>query len=69
MGNADGEGRPGLIGVEMAAPVLFEIFGQLPQEANWFDPPYDDMTPVTVCRQSGFRATDICEADTVWIPS
>lgn len=68
VGNADGEGRPGLIGVEMAAPVLFEIFGQLPQEANWFDPPYDDMTPVTVCRQSGFRATDICEADTVWIP-
>ncbi|HRI61741.1 MAG TPA: transglycosylase domain-containing protein, partial [Saprospiraceae bacterium] len=25
VGNADGEGRPGLIGVEMAAPVLFEI--------------------------------------------
>ncbi|MFN0176898.1 MAG: penicillin-binding protein 1C [Saprospiraceae bacterium] len=68
VGNADGEGRPGLLGVEMAAPVLFEIFGQLPQEGRWFDPPYDDMTQVPVCRQSGFRASDICEADTMWIP-
>ena len=68
VGNADGEGRPGLLGVEMAAPVLFEIFGQLPQEGRWFDPPYDDMTQVSVCHQSGYRASDICEADTVWIP-
>ncbi|MDO8365475.1 MAG: penicillin-binding transpeptidase domain-containing protein [Saprospiraceae bacterium] len=68
VGNADGEGRPGLLGVEMAAPVLFEIFGQLPQEERWFDPPYDDMAQVSVCRQSGYRASDICEADTVWIP-
>ena len=68
VGNADGEGRPGLLGVEMAAPVLFEIFGQLPQEGRWFDPPYDDMAQVSVCHQSGYRASDICEADTVWIP-
>lgn len=68
VGNADGEGRPGLLGVEMAAPVLFEIFQQLPQEASWFDPPYDDMAEVPVCRQSGFRASEICEADTVWVP-
>ena len=25
VGNADGEGRPGLIGVRAAAPVLFEV--------------------------------------------
>lgn len=68
VGNADGEGRPGLLGVEMAAPVLFEIFGQLPQESRWFDPPYDDMAPVGICRQSGYRASEICEADTLWIP-
>jgi penicillin-binding protein 1C len=68
VGNADGEGRPGLLGVEMAAPVLFEIFQQLPQETRWFDPPYDDLAQVGVCRQSGFRASDICEADTIWIP-
>lgn len=68
VGNADGEGRPGLLGVEMAAPVLFEIFQQLPQEGAWFDPPYDDMEQVSVCRQSGFRATEYCEADTLWVP-
>jgi len=68
VGNADGEGRPGLLGVEMAAPVLFEIFQQLPQESAWFDPPYDDMEQVSVCRQSGFRATESCEADTLWVP-
>lgn len=68
VGNADGEGRPGLLGVDMAAPVLFEIFQQLPQEARWFDPPYDDMVQVPICRQSGFRASEICEADTVWVP-
>lgn len=68
VGNADGEGRPGLLGVEMAAPVLFEIFEQLPGADAWFDPPYDDMTRVAVCRQSGYRAGAWCEADTVWIP-
>ena len=68
VGNADGEGRPGLIGVEMAAPVLFEIFEQLPGNGRWFDPPYDDMTQTAVCRQSGFRAGEYCEADTVWVP-
>jgi len=66
-GNADGEGRPGLLGVEMAAPVLFEIFEQLPG-SRWFDPPYDDMAEAAVCRQSGFRAGEYCETDTVWIP-
>jgi penicillin-binding protein 1C len=68
VGNADGEGRPGLIGVEMAAPVLFEIFSILPQEGRWFDPPYDDMAQVSVCHQSGFRANAYCEADSIWIP-
>ncbi len=68
VGNADGEGRPGLIGVEMAAPVLFEIFGQLPGGDTWFDPPYDDMAQIPVCRQSGYRAGEYCEADTIWAP-
>ncbi|HMX40755.1 MAG TPA: penicillin-binding protein 1C, partial [Saprospiraceae bacterium] len=67
-GNADGEGRPGLIGVEMAAPVLFEIFEQLPGGDAWFDPPYDDMAQIAVCRQSGYRAGEHCERDTAWVP-
>jgi penicillin-binding protein 1C len=68
VGNADGEGRPGLLGVDMAAPVLFELFDELPGGERWFDPPYDDMAEVPVCHQSGFRAGPYCEADTSWIP-
>lgn len=67
VGNAN-KPSPGLIGVEFAAPVLFEIFEQLPREDRWFDPPYDDMTLAPVCKQSGFRVGEYCEADTVWIP-
>ncbi len=66
VGNADGEGRPGLIGVEKAAPILFDIFNALPTKNDWFEQPYDDMMKIEVCRQSGFRATDLCEKDTVW---
>jgi penicillin-binding protein 1C len=68
VGNADGEGRPGLIGVEKAAPVLFEIFEQLPGGDTWFDPPYDAMEQAAVCRQSGYRAGNYCTSDTLWIP-
>lgn len=68
VGNADGEGRPGLIGVEMAAPVLFEILEQLPGNGEWFDAPYDNMERAAICRQSGFRAGEYCEKDTLWIP-
>lgn len=68
VGNADGEGRPGLIGVDVAAPVLFDIFQILPTVGGWFDPPYDDMEQAAVCQQSGFRAGPYCTPDTVWIP-
>lgn len=34
-GNADGEGRPDLIGIKTAAPVMFDIFRLLPH-GGWF---------------------------------
>ena len=67
VGNADGEGRPGLIGVHYAAPALFEIFNLLPDD-GWFDPPYDAMQPIELCSMSGMRAGEYCEADTSWVP-
>ncbi|HMR42386.1 MAG TPA: penicillin-binding protein 1C [Saprospiraceae bacterium] len=66
VGNADGEGRPGLVGVQTAAPVMFDIFDQLP-ESGWFKQPFDEMERIPVCRQSGYRASALCESDTVWI--
>ena len=66
-GNGDGEGRPGLVGVEAAAPVLFELFDLLPS-THWFDPPYDEMIELPRCKQSGFRIGPYCPADTAWAP-
>ncbi|MCC6727142.1 MAG: penicillin-binding protein 1C [Saprospiraceae bacterium] len=65
-GNADGEGRPGLVGVYAAAPILFEVFNVLPA-SRWFDPPFDAMKKMAVCKQSGFAAIDFCEKDTVYV--
>jgi len=60
VGNADGEGRPGLTGVNVAAPLMFDAFGLLPS-TSWFEPPYDEMTEITICSISGFRAGPHCE--------
>ncbi len=67
VGNASGEGRPGLTGIGTAAPILFDIFKTLPS-TPWFKIPYNEMVPVAVCRQSGFRASSICEqVNTIWV--
>ena len=60
VGNADGEGRPGLVGVQAAAPILFDIFDKLPN-SEWFEKPFDEMTEIEICNRSGYRATEICE--------
>ena len=68
VGNATGEGRSGLTGVGYAAPILFDIYSLLP-DIPWFDQPYDELEEVAVCRQSGHKASAICdEVDTVYIP-
>ena len=70
VGNADGEGRPDLIGVKKAAPILFDIFKLLPR-SEWFDKPYDDLIQAPVCTISGQRAhRNVCpHVDTLWIPA
>ncbi len=69
VGNADGEGRPGLVGVRAAAPLLFDLFELLPpEEGGWFEPPWDELHPQPICAQSGFLPTPICPVDTVWAP-
>lgn len=68
VGNADGEGRPGLVGVKAAAPILFDVFKLLPSAPNWFDPPYDELLEFEVCSTSGYRPTIHCPKDTVLAP-
>jgi penicillin-binding protein 1C len=60
VGNADGEGRPGLTGTESASPVLFDIFSQLPG-ARWFEQPVSELEKIEVCDRSGMRASPLCE--------
>lgn len=60
VGNADGEGRPGLTGISAAAPLLFDVLRSLPK-SGWFATPYDDMATVAVCTKSGYNATPFCE--------
>ncbi|WP_430467240.1 penicillin-binding protein 1C [Winogradskyella ouciana] len=60
VGNADGEGRPGLVGVQTAAPILFDVFDVLPK-SDWFSQPYDEMLEVSICKKSGYRASSICD--------
>jgi penicillin-binding protein 1C len=68
VGNASGEGRPGLTGVGNAAPVLFDLFSLLPG-SRWFDKPFDEFEEATICRHSGHKASTICdETDRVSIP-
>ena len=68
VGNTTGIGRPGLIGVQTAAPILFDIFRLLPA-ANWFQKPLYNFSYVPVCRQSGYRANiDCAETDTLFMP-
>ncbi|MFT6962194.1 MAG: penicillin-binding protein 1C [Flammeovirgaceae bacterium] len=68
VGNASGEGRQGLTGVTAAAPVLFDIFNTLPRQTEWFEMPYDELKEVSVCRTSGYRASEICPVvDSAWV--
>ncbi|MEN8898377.1 MAG: penicillin-binding protein 1C [Nonlabens sp.] len=67
-GNADGEGRAEMTGIDSAAPVLFDLFNRLPTQ-QWFAPPYDDMLEVQTCVQSGYLATPLCEIIHQYIPA
>lgn len=69
VGNANGEGRPGLTGINAAAPLLFDIFELLPA-SRWFRMPVDEMVELDLCVKSGYRAGANCDSvKKVWLPS
>lgn len=68
VGNANGEGRPGLTGIQSAAPILFEILGRMPAEP-WFSTPFTQMKSLVTCRESGQRMGAHCaNPDTILLP-
>ncbi|TAE47921.1 MAG: penicillin-binding protein 1C [Bacteroidetes bacterium] len=69
VGNADGEGRPSLIGGTAAAPLLFDLYQLTGPDRSWFLQPYDDMEQFAVCRQSGHPTGPYCpDSDTLFLP-
>ena len=64
VGNADGEGRPGLTGIQTAAPVLFDVLSLLPK-MDWFNIPHDELIEAEICKKSGHLASVYCENATM----
>lgn len=67
VGNASGEGRPGLTGSVMAAPLMFGLFNVLPV-SPWFEQPVHALRQVEVCANDGFLAVEGCETERTWVP-
>ncbi len=57
VGNADGEGRPGLTGIRAASPLMFSIFESLDGDTS-----FDELIgrEIQICSSSGLRATENC---------
>ncbi len=60
VGNATGEGKPGLVGARTAGPVLFDVFNLLPA-SRWFERPQGVLVEAEVCHQSGHLKGRFCE--------
>jgi penicillin-binding protein 1C len=60
VGNADGEGRPGLTGINVAAPLMFSLFNMLTNH-TWFATPKEDLFVGKICKESGYIASSACK--------
>ncbi len=69
VGNASGEPRNGLVGVQKAGPVLFDVFRLLPKTEGWFPRPWDELEEVEICKHSGKIAGEACvHAQKAYLP-
>lgn len=68
VGNAAGNGMPGLTGARTAGPVMFDIFNLFPP-SGWFSEPYAGFVEAETCSISGMLKGPYCnDADTVALP-
>ena len=59
VGNADGEGRPGLTGVGAAAPILFDVIGKL-NDSYTYPANTSESIEIEVCAESGYPKSEYC---------
>jgi penicillin-binding protein 1C len=67
VGNASGEGRPGLTGSAMAAPLMFGLFNSL-AASDWFEMPMHALKRIETCANDGFLANGDCTPESTWMP-
>lgn len=67
IGNAEGDGRPGLTGVSTAAPLMFQFLQQA-KNGTWFINPESDLKYINLCSKSGLIPTPICPLEEVQMP-
>jgi penicillin-binding protein 1C len=68
-GNADGTGRPGLTGIQTAAPILFDLF-KLVQPKRTFAVPTEELSLIETCAESGMRKGPHCmPGHWTWAPT
>ena len=60
VGNADGEGRPGLTGVGAAAPLLFDVIGKLNDDYT-YPANTSESIEMEVCAESGYPKSEYCQ--------
>lgn len=65
VGNAAGDGKQMLSGINAAAPVLFDVLALLPEsqagQRTWFRQPLESQIQVEICKESGDRAGAFCD--------
>lgn len=67
VGNAEGDGRPGLTGVSTAAPLMFNVFQRLPKQ-TWYSKPEISLKFVNLCKESGMLPGSYCPTIEAEIP-
>jgi penicillin-binding protein 1C len=68
VGNASGEGKPGLTGIKTAAPLLFNLFNELPEKGKLFPVPSADFRLISTCKLTGWKAGPYCPKETISTP-
>ena len=60
VGNSDGEGRPGLTGVGVAAPILFDVVSKL-NDSYRYPANTSESVEIEVCAESGYPKSEFCQ--------
>lgn len=68
-GNSDGEGRPGLTGVGVAAPIMFDVVDKL-NDSYRYPANTSESVEIEVCAESGYPKSEYCPATkTIRVPN